>query len=47
MAARGYEVLFLYAHMDEFVMQHIGRHSGRGLRSFTLELNLSISRTRS
>ena len=31
--ARGYEVLFLYAHVDEFVMQHVRRHRGKDLVS--------------
>ena len=30
MRARGYEVLFLYAHVDEFVMQHVLRAQGEG-----------------
>lgn len=33
MRARGYEVLFLYAHVDEFVMQHVRRHKGKDLVS--------------
>uniref|UniRef100_A0A7S0S9I5 Histidine kinase/HSP90-like ATPase domain-containing protein n=1 Tax=Mantoniella antarctica TaxID=81844 RepID=A0A7S0S9I5_9CHLO len=31
--AKGYEVLFLYAHVDEFVMQHVRRHKGKDLVS--------------
>ena len=31
--ARGYEVLFLYAHVDEFVMQHVRKHKGKDLVS--------------
>ena len=31
--ARGYEVLFLYAHVDEFVMQHVRKHRGKDLVS--------------
>ena len=33
MRAKGYEVLFLYAHVDEFVMQHVRRHKGKDLVS--------------
>lgn len=33
MRERGYEVLFLYAHVDEFVMQHVRRHKGKELVS--------------
>lgn len=33
MRAKGYEVLFLYAHVDEFVMQHVRRHAGKDLVS--------------
>ena len=32
MRAKGYEVLFLYAHVDEFVMQHVRRHAGKRSR---------------
>ena len=31
--ARGFEVLFLYAHVDEFVMQHVRKHKGKTLVS--------------
>jgi TNF receptor-associated protein 1 len=31
--AEGYEVLFLYAHVDEFVMQHVRKHKGKDLVS--------------
>lgn len=33
MRAKGYEVLFLYAHVDEFVMQHLRKHKGKDLVS--------------
>lgn len=33
MRAKGYEVLFLYAHVDEFVMQHVRCHKGKDLVS--------------
>ena len=33
MRAKGYEVLFLYAHVDEFVMQHARKHKGFDLVS--------------
>ena len=33
MKAKGYEVLFLYAHVDEFVMQHVRKHKGKDLVS--------------
>ena len=47
--ARGYEVLFLYAHVDEFVMQHVRRHRGKDLVSAeaaTFEAEETIEETK-
>ena len=39
--SRGYEVLFLYAHIDEFVMQHLHSVAGKSLVSVE-EANLDV-----
>ena len=39
--SRGYEVLFLYAHIDEFVMQHLHTVAGKPLVSVE-EANLDV-----
>jgi TNF receptor-associated protein 1 len=40
--AKGYEVLFLYAHVDEFVMQHLGNVKGKFIVSVEAE-NADVS----